>query len=273
MLYMTDDVQSTRVSSLEVFDRGSSTAAHPAPLLFVHGAWHAAWCWDQFLDFFAEKGYRALSVSLRGHGASATSKRLRWCTLADYVDDVESVAATLPATPVVIGHSLGGFIVQKYLESNDTPAGVLMASAPPQGSRGFLMRLMRRYPWYVTRSLATGDFVHGFATPAVARELFFSTQTPERDVARYAAKLGNESQRVTLDTLVLDRLKPARVTAPVLVLGAVHDGAFPRAEVDDTARTYCTDAEFFDMGHDMMLEPGWETVAERIHDWLGARGL
>src|SRR6185312_7607566 len=82
-----------------------------------------------------------------------------------YIEDVESVAATLPARPVVIGHSLGGFIAQKYLESNDAPAGVLMASAPPQGSRGFTLRLMRRYPWLVTRGMFTGDARHGFNTP------------------------------------------------------------------------------------------------------------
>ncbi|WP_181447434.1 hypothetical protein [Mycolicibacterium vulneris] len=33
----------------EVIDRGTCTAAHPAPLLFVHGAWHGAWCWDEHL--------------------------------------------------------------------------------------------------------------------------------------------------------------------------------------------------------------------------------
>ena len=35
-----------------------------------------------------------------------------------------------------------------------------------------------------------------------------------------------------------------------------------------------TEAEFFpSMGHDMMLEPGWVAVAERIHTWLGTHGL
>ena len=270
---MTDELQPTTVSGLEVVDKGSPTAEHPAPLLFVHGAWHAAWCWHNFLDFFADKGYRALAVSLRGHGGSATSKRLRGCSLADYVDDVESVVATLPASPVVIGHSLGGFIVQKYLESNDAPAGVLMASAPPQGCRGFTVRMMRRYPWLTTRSIITGDFVHGLNTPVVARELFYSAHTPESDVARYAALLGNESQRVILDALLLNRPKPARVTAPLLVVGAVHDACIPEVEVDDTARAYGTNAEFFEMGHNMMVEPGWAAVAERIHNWLGRRAL
>src|SRR3954469_9427392 len=102
---------------LEVIDKGACSDAHPVPLLFVHGAWHGAWCWDEhFLDFFADKGYRALAVSLRGHGGSPTSRPLRSCSIADYVDDVRSVAEKLPTPPMVIGHSMGGLVVQKYLE-------------------------------------------------------------------------------------------------------------------------------------------------------------
>ena len=270
---MTDELQPTTVSGLEVVDKGSPTAEHPAPLLFVHGAWHAAWCWEYFLDFFAEKGYRALALSLRGHGGSATSKRLRGCSLADYVDDLESVAATLPAKPVVIGHSLGGFVVQKFLESNDAPAGVLVASAPPHGSFRFTVHLLRRYPLLMTRGMITGDSVQIFTRPGVVRELFYSARTPESDVARYTALLGNESQRVSLDALGWNLPKPARVTTQLLVLGAVGDGCITQAEVDATARAYGTSAEFFDMGHNMMVEPGWPAVAERIHNWLGERGL
>jgi len=47
---------------LEVIDKGSCTDAHPVPLLFVHGGWHGAWCWENFLDFFADAGYRAVAV-------------------------------------------------------------------------------------------------------------------------------------------------------------------------------------------------------------------
>src|SRR6516225_3592642 len=83
---------------LEVIDKGSATESHPVPLVFVHGGAHGAWCWDDhFLDFFANNGYRAIALSLRGHGGSPVSKPLNKCTIADYVDDVRSVAATLPA--------------------------------------------------------------------------------------------------------------------------------------------------------------------------------
>ncbi|MGA8251524.1 MAG: alpha/beta fold hydrolase, partial [Mycobacterium sp.] len=87
---------------LEVIDKRPSRESHKASLLFVHGAWHGAWCWDEhFLDFFAEKGYRSLAVSLRGHGRSPAPKPMHFCSIADFVDDVASVANSLPQRPVV----------------------------------------------------------------------------------------------------------------------------------------------------------------------------
>jgi pimeloyl-ACP methyl ester carboxylesterase len=156
----------------------------------VHGAWHAAWCWDaHFLDFFADKGFRAVAGSLRGYGASTLAQPLNSCSVADYVDDVRATVELLGCEPVLIGHSLGGIVVQKYLESLRTRAAVLMASHPPQRM-------------------------------------------------------------------------PSRMTTPLLVVDGEHDSA------------YGTEAVIFpSMGHDMMLEPGWAQVAERIEGWVTDQGL
>jgi pimeloyl-ACP methyl ester carboxylesterase len=60
----------------------------------------------------------------------------------------------------------------------------------------------------------------------------------------------------------------------MLVLGALEDGAVTNAEVRATARAYRTEPVIFPgMGHNLMLEPGWPAVAQRIDDWLVARGL
>jgi alpha-beta hydrolase superfamily lysophospholipase len=70
----------------------------------------------------------------------------------------------------------------------------------------------------------------------------------------------------------LPKLK--HVMVPVLVLGGQRDGTVTIEELHSTARAYRTTAEVLpNMGHDMMLEPGWATVAERIHNWLTASGL
>lgn len=260
---------------LEVIDKGGVSQAHPVPLLFVHGAWHAAWCWDDnFLGYFAEQGYHALAVSFRGHGGSSTDKPLRRCGVNDYLDDIRSVADRLPVPPVVIGHSMGGLIVQKYLETYRAPAAVLMSSIPPRGNLGSNLRWLRHRPWDAIKMAATGASLPYINTPELARWKFFSPSTPEQVVMDCAARLQEDSTRISIDCLVLKLPHPKRVTTPMLVLGADQDGAHTCEEVRATARAYGTEAEFFTgMGHNMMLDSGWESVAKRIDGWLGERGL
>jgi pimeloyl-ACP methyl ester carboxylesterase len=257
---------------LEVIDKRPSRESHKAPLLFVHGAWHGAWCWDEhFLDFFVAKGYRSLAVGLRGHGKSPAPGPRQFCSIADFVDDVASVANSLPRRPVLVGHSLGGFVVQKYLESHDAPAAVLLASIPPSGITRFFLRRFKLHPWRTARTLATTKTLRSVGgTPELARETFFSELTPDAELVRYAAQLDEEYvAKFVLDALWLKLPKPDLITAPLLVLGAEHDGCFTQREVRATAAAYRTEAEIFpEMGHDMMLEPGWAAVAERIHAWL-----
>ena len=64
---------------LEVITRTPEGPARPTPILCVHGAWHAAWCWDEhFLPAFARRGYTAHAVSLRGHRGSGGRASPRW---------------------------------------------------------------------------------------------------------------------------------------------------------------------------------------------------
>jgi alpha-beta hydrolase superfamily lysophospholipase len=168
---------------------------------------------------------------------------------------------------------MGGVIVQKYLESRDAPAGVLMASMPPQGYLASGLRWMSRHPWHFAKMTITGKSLPYVNTTELARQRFFSAHTPESLVLNYATRLQDESARAGVDGL-LKLPRPKRVTTTLLVLGALDDGAVTRREVLATARAYRTEAEFFpNMGHNMMLEPGWAAVAERIHNWLGTHGL
>ena len=169
---------------------------------------------------------------------------------------------------------MGGLIVQKYLEKHAAPAAVLMTSIPPMGNLGNALRWAREHPWDFARMTITGKAVPYINTPPLARKRFFSPHTPEADVRRYAARLQEDSSRIGIDCLLLRLPRPKRVTAPLLVLGADDDGAHTRREILATARAYNTEAVFFpDMGHNMMLEPGWITVAECIDSWLSKRGL
>jgi pimeloyl-ACP methyl ester carboxylesterase len=258
---------------LEVIDKGQSTDAHQVPLLFVHGGCHAAWCWDEhFLDFFASRGFRAVALSLRGHGGSTSDKPLRKCSVADYVDDVRTIAEGLYGKSIVIGHSLGGFVVQKYLENNQAPAGVLLASIPPQGVLRSAMRIWLNHPWIAMRANTLGEN-HEVFTRA-PRERLFCEDTPEAIVEACAERCEPESLRASFIDAGFRLPKPARVSTPLLVLGGMHDGTTTNDEVRATARAYGTEARLFPrMGHNMMVEPDWRDVAECISDWLAHRNL
>lgn len=68
--------------------------------------------------------------------------------------------------------------------------------------------------------------------------------------------------------LFAPRPRGGSVSTPVLVLGAANDAIFSVSDVVRTAATFGVDAEIFpDMAHDMMLEPGWREVADRIMRW------
>ncbi|OBA75850.1 alpha/beta hydrolase [Mycobacterium sp. 1554424.7] len=259
---------------LEVIDKGSPTDAHPVPLLFVHGGWHGAWCWDDgFLEFFADAGYRAVAMSLRGHGSSPTDKPIQTVCIEDYIDDVRSVADDLGGAPVLIGHSLGGYTIQRYLEDRTAPAAVLVGSLPPSGVLGTALRVWRRRPWMTVHSFNDPTLVKFLRTSGLARAYLFCKDTPQDIVESCWHRAGPESIRAAMTDPMFRRVKTQRITTPILVLGAVHDGFVSVGAVRATARAYRTEPEFFPMGHNMMLEPGWTDVAKRIHSWLEARHL
>lgn len=254
---------------IEVIDKGSTTEAHPVPLLFVHGACGAAWYWDEhFLDYFADRGYRAVALSLRGHGSSTLSKPLDSCSIADYADDVHTVADELGVKPVLIGHSMGCWVVLNHLATQGAPGAVLIAPGTPRGLRRWALRFFLRHPWLLLRSVTSGNPADLFRTPALARESLFSARSPDSLVQSGLARLAPESKRAVRETA--KQLPEHRViTAPMLVLGAEGDGSRIVGDAAAVAAIYQADVELFpDMGHMMMLEPGWQGVAEKIDSWL-----
>ena len=47
---------------------------------------------------------------------------------------------------ILVGHSMGGLVVQKYLEQNPAQGAALMASFPPQGTLHGLARVSTGVP-------------------------------------------------------------------------------------------------------------------------------
>lgn len=262
--------------NLEIIRREPLKQKWKIPLLFIHGSCHAAWCWDEyFLPYFAENGFSAHALSLRGHGASGgpndNDGKLNRVSVSDYLDDISLAVSTLPETPVLIGHSLGGLLVQKYLEKHDTPAGILLASSPSEGMLISGMKVLFKDPWLFTKVTFKQDYSLLYNTPEKARKFLFSADADTEKVAEYSRRFGKESYRAATE-MVYNLPKPGKIKTPLLVLGAENDAIVSPAKVEKTARAYNAECKMFaGMAHDLMLERDWKTVADFMIDWLEKR--
>lgn len=256
---------------LEIISRRPTGRPRSTPLLFVHGAFCAAWIWDaKMLGWFAARGWEAHAVSLRGHGRSAGRDRICWHTLGNYVDDVVEAFDGFDRPPVLIGHSMGGMVVQRTLRKRRAPAGVLVASAPPHGLWEATVGLAFRDPYVFRQMALLSTFGERHVDPEGIRRAMFSDRMPHAEARRYEPFLQDESQAVLLEMFGWNPFPPmpARDIA-MMVLGAEKDLLVPPGQVHATAAAMRTDAVIVPgMGHAMMLEPGWEDVAMRIEGWL-----
>ena len=245
-------------------------SGHP-PLVFLHGAFADAWIWaERFLPWFAARGYAAYALSFRGHGGSAGAEDLHDFGAADYVDDALSLIRSFEDPPVVIGHSMGGYIAQKVVNRIDVSAYVLMASVPPTGLMGPVVTMA----WFQPRLLSRIAEIQSRGVEAVStdtlREAFFWRDASKWLVAADLTRVQNESRRATLDLYWPAVLTPARLRqSPALVIGAEHDRFVAPIHVYQTAAIVGAAPVFVpDIGHAMMLEKGWENVAERIDQFV-----
>ncbi len=110
---------------------GYEAAGDPAsqPLLFLHGIGGAARAWRGQLDFFRDR-YRAIAWDMPGYGGSAPLPDVSIAALAGALQDfLQAVGAT---KPIIVGHSIGGMIVQQWLAKNPRIAGaVVLAQTSP----------------------------------------------------------------------------------------------------------------------------------------------
>lgn len=96
------------------------------PVLFVHGSGQTRQSWGKALLEAGKRGYRAISLDLRGHGDSDWSPGGEY-TLEVFADDLRSVAGRIGAPPIVVGASLGGL------------AGMFVAATEPTRLRGLVL--------------------------------------------------------------------------------------------------------------------------------------
>ncbi|GJD99428.1 alpha/beta fold hydrolase [Methylobacterium isbiliense] len=247
-----------------------------APLLFVHGAFGAAWIWQEvFLPHLARRGRRAAAFSLRGHGRSQGGRALRSASLTDYLDDLRLAAGQWAEPPVVIGHSLGALLAQRLIGQVPMRALVLLAPLPPDGLTLVGTRIALTDPGFWFEALA-GSLLPG-REPAVAlsRHWLFSEGLPLDRAQRYAARMSAESPVALAEAHwpVLP-LSAAFAGLPAFVIGGALDRMIWPATTWRTALYHGAEHRTVpDIAHFLQLDFGAEGVARLMLDWLDERGL
>ncbi|MEI7643526.1 MAG: alpha/beta fold hydrolase [Chloroflexales bacterium] len=233
---------------------------HRAPLLLIHGAWHGAWCWEPAMAGFAAHGFETHAVSLRGHGDSPRPSGYARSTIIQYASDLRAAVAAVGPRPVVVGHSLGGLLIQMLITGILGPvpevAGAVLLCSSPVSLRAYFTRSPAAEPISLPAMLRL--------EPQAMRAAIFRPDIPAAELAHHVARMVVEPPMVTPSSMLL-RPRPAACRTPMLVIAAERDSVYGPQIQRDTAAAYgCALLVVPAASHDLMLDPAWPIAAAAI---------
>ena len=262
------------VMDVHIVSRKAKKSNGAPPILFIHGAFAGAWCWDEhFMPWFAKAGFDVSAIDLPGRRGRPGYDKLQDFTLSDYLDAVFAAIDSFDEPPILIGHSMGGYLAWRAAEARNVAALVMMAPVPPTGLAAPAMQLLMSNPALAidvaqvhAGQIASVDTLHAS---------LFSDAVPLSVAERYIGRFQAES-RLAVAGLYAPHLPNVMALwgMPIKVIGAGNDPLIPPAHVH-WAGSICGRAAhiYQGMGHGMMLETGWQRVAEDIAQWLVEEGL
>jgi non-heme chloroperoxidase len=257
---------STRIADLSVL-YSRPPHAHRRPVLFIHGYFANASVFSEWVPFFAARGMPAYAVNLRGRDESRPGIDLGRVSIADFVADAAAVARHLDK-PVVVGHSMGGLIAQCLAERGLAQGIALLAPVPPKGIRFMTFKMMMRQLKYLPAIYGSG-----LVAPTLEdlKEIVLN-HVPESQRAELLDMLAPDSGRAAKEMSVNGvPVDHRRVRVPVLVVGADDDRFIPLEACRQVAALYHASMQtLVGHGHMMILEPGWQTIADTVARWAVA---
>ena len=254
--------------SLEVISKLQEAPTQKPSIVLIHGACMGAWVWvGNFLEFFYERGFSVYALSLSHHGKSKGSGKLRWNSIRRYVEDLDKVVQTIEGPVFLIGHSMGGFTIQHYLQSpaKNIVGATLLCSAPPHGLWHLMGKLFLHYPFHFLQSVLQMSWLPVMKNKKRLQRVMLREDFPSQKMSEVMSSLQDESFLAFMEMIFLRLPKVRKLPVPVLIVGAEKDYLISVADTRRMAKRYGLLPLIVEgASHCLMLETGWEEVAEEI---------
>ncbi|MEX0629234.1 MAG: alpha/beta fold hydrolase [Chloroflexota bacterium] len=240
------------------------------PLLLVHGVLTGSWLWSSFASYFAERGWEAHALNLRGHFTSDLAD-LEDTRMRDYADDIGIAARHLGRPPVLIGWGMGALAALLYAQSRPVLGLVLLAPSPPAAA------LPRRPADHELKSVpGVYDAAWwGWLAPLDELRAWMPDMTDEELSKMQELLVGaRESGRARQERMLGVAIDPGLIRMPTLVIGAGLDDVIHPSEARRTADLLGATYEYIPGASHFGLVMGsetWPAVAASILGWLEER--
>jgi pimeloyl-ACP methyl ester carboxylesterase len=258
--------------------------ASKAPVVFIHGLWLHATAWEPWQDLFAEAGYTSSAPGWPGEPSTVDAARANPDAAASHgIDDVTShyasIIDTLPARPIVIGHSFGGMIAEKLLGMDYAAAAIGIDAAQIKGVLPLPLSALHstlpvfKNPANVHKAVALTEeqFRYSFGNAVSEEEsgqLYERWAIPSPGKPLFEAATANFSLH---SPDAVNTKNPDR--GPLLLTMGTQDHTVPEVITKSSLKQYrhsiaTTDLEEFDRGHSLTIDSGWREVADACLAWL-----
>lgn len=252
-------------------------------IVFIHGMYMNPLSWEHWMDFFQSRGYKCLAPAWPGRDLSVDTLRkqhpdpqLGHLTLNDVLIHYSSVIRALPEKPILIGHSMGGLVVQLLLQRDLAAAGVAIDSAPPMGVLTSKWPFLKSNWPHINPFVSQRDLIE-MTFPRFQYTFVNGMLLSEQHLA-YERYVVPESRRVPRDSL-LAKIDFKQPHPPLLLIAGSADHLIPASLNRTNYRRYKSSSseiafkEFAGRTHFIVGQEGWEEVAGFILNWLSDKDI
>jgi len=146
--------------------------------ILIHGAWGAAWVFDEVNKLLSKDGSKVYVFDLPGHGEN--QKEISDVTMDAYVNHIDNFIRKIDGKVILVGHSLGGAIMSQVAEriSNKIEKLIYVAAMLPKNGDSPLGLIQSdKYGQLLPRITFSEDQSYATLDDSMVRELFLHDVT------------------------------------------------------------------------------------------------